>query len=290
MTPSPISLSFKARPRNATSLLCSLLGGRPRQAPVSEQGVRFEARWMAAQADPQGLALYRAVCGLRDTGHLPALYLHAMAMPLHLAVMSHARFPLRIPGLVHLSNSMQYLRAIDPSEVLDMQCQMDGIQTSERGQTFTLHTQLSRAGHIAWKESSTFVSPLPRSGTRPAPAPEVDWGMPMAQWSVAADAGRRFAPAARDWNPIHISALTARLFGYRRAIAHGMFSAARCVALLQAEGPVHEALQIDLRFKRPLLIPGQVALHRLHEADQTRFMLKVQPTGEPHVEGALRPL
>ena len=290
MTSSPISLQFKARPRNATPLVCSLLGGRPRQAPVSEQGVRFEARWMAAQADPQRLALYRALCGLRDTGNLPPLYLHAMAMPLHLAVMSHARFPMRIPGLVHLSNSMQCLRPIGAGEVLDMQCQMDGIQSSERGQTFTLHTQLSRAGHVAWSESSTFVAPLPRSGPRPAPVTDVDWGPPMAQWLVPADAGRRFAPAAGDWNPIHISALSARLFGYPRAIAHGMFSAARCVAVLQAEHPTHDPVQIDLRFKRPLLIPGEVALHRLHEADQTRFVLKVQPSGEPHVEGTLRPL
>jgi acyl dehydratase len=86
--------------------------------------------------------------------------------------------------------------------------------------------------------------------------------------------------------------LTARLFGYPRAIAHGMFSAARCLALLQHGLPADAPLALDLRFKRPLLIPGQVALHTAQgtapDQDTTRFVLKVQPSGEPHIDGTLR--
>ena len=105
---------------------------------------------------------------------------------------------------------------------------------------------------------------------------------------MAGDAGRRFAGPSGDWNPIHVSALTARLFGYPRAIAHGMFSAARCLAVLQNHLPSDAPLALDLRFKRPLLIPGQVALHTAQDAGATRFVLNVQPQGEPHIDGALR--
>ena len=89
---------------------------------------------------------------------------------------------------------------------------------------------------------------------------------------------------------VSANAATARLFGYPRAIGHGMFSAARCVDLLCRDLPACSPLQIDLRFKRPLLIPGEVALHIRQEANSTRFVLNVLPQGEPHIEGALRRL
>jgi len=134
------------------------------------------------------------------------------------------------------------------------------------------------------------LAPLPRSGQRPPPDDVPDSGNPVARWAVAGNAGRRFAGPSGDWNPIHMSAATARLFGYPRAIAHGMFSAARCMDLLCRDRPPCAAMQIDLRFKRPLLIPGEVALHTREESGSTRFVLKVLPQGEPHIEGTLRSL
>jgi acyl dehydratase len=286
----PVSLAFHSRPRNGVALLRSLWAGRPAQAPLDQTGIAFDATWQGAVADAARLRTYRKVCGLTDGGTLPPLYLHAMAMPLHMAVMSHPRFPLRLLGLVHLANSMQCLRPVGDFEVLDMDCQMHGMEITERGQTFTLHTRLGTAGETVWTETSTFLAPLPRSGQRPPPDDVPDWGNPVARWAVAGNAGRRFAGPSGDWNPIHMSAATARLFGYPRAIAHGMFSAARCMDLLCRDRPPCAAMQIDLRFKRPLLIPGEVALHTREESGSTRFVLKVLPQGEPHIEGTLRSL
>lgn len=297
MSDSPISLQYQAAPRNSAALLHSLFAGRPPQVTTPQQAIRFEAHWHGAHADAARLAQYRQVCDLPDTGTLPLLYLHAMAMPLHMAILSHKRFPLRLLGLVHWSNQLESLRPIANGEAVDMHCTLDGIQTTERGQSFAIHTTLSANGSVAWRETSTFLSPLARSKSGKKPAPdgsEPDWGPPIAQWAVAANAGRRFAGPSGDWNPIHVSALTARLFGYPRAIAHGMYSAARCLALLQKNLPADASLALDLRFKRPLLIPGRVALHTAQGADQdqgaTRFVLKVQPSGEPHIDGTLRRL
>ncbi len=287
---SPVSLVFHSRPRNGAALLRSLWAGRPTQAPLDQTGVAFEANWRGATADAARLRTYREVCGLSNAGFLPPLYLHAMAMPLHMAVMSHPRFPLRLLGLVHLANSMQCLRPVGDFEVLDMDCQMHGLEVTERGQTFTLHTRLQTAGETVWTETSTFLAPLPRNGQRPPTDDVPDWGSPVARWGVAGNAGRQFASPSGDWNPIHISAVSARLFGFPRAIAHGMFSAARCVDLLRRDSSPCAPVQIDLRFKRPLLIPGEVALYTRQEADSTRFVLKVLPHGEPHIEGMLRSL
>lgn len=297
MSDTPITLQYHAPPRNGGALVRSLFAARPAQAPLAQHGIRFEAHWHGARADAKRLAQYRQVCDLPDTGTLPLLYLHAMAMPLHMAILSHARFPLRLLGLVHWSNQLESLRPIANGDTVDMHCTLDGIQTTERGQSFAIHTTLSTGGTVAWRETSTFLSPLARSKSGKKASPdgsEPDWGTPIAQWAVAANAGRRFAGPSGDWNPIHVSALTARLFGYPRAIAHGMFSAARCLALLQHNLPANAPLALDLRFKRPLLIPGQVALYKNQDVTDTphatHFVLQVQPGGEPHIAGTLRPL
>ena len=296
MSSTPLhTLRFSTPPRNGGALFASLFAGRPTQVGADQQALRFDATWQGARADAKRLAQYRQVCELPDTGTLPLLYLHAMAMPLHMAILSHAHFPLRLLGLVHWSNHLESLRPIANGEAVDMHCTLDGIQSTERGQSFAIHTTLSTGGSVAWQETSTFLSPLARSKTGKKPAPdanEPDWGPPIAQWAVAANAGRRFAAPSGDWNPIHISALTARLFGYPRAIGHGMFSAARCLALLQQDMPRNTPLALDLRFKRPLLIPGKVALHTAQGATEdqgaTHFVLQVQPSGEPHIAGTLR--
>jgi len=301
-----VLLRFESKPSNARALLGSLLARRPAQAPADALNVHFQAVWNGAQADPAALAGYRAVCELPAGPTLPLLYLHAMAMPLHMAILSHPAFPLRLLGLVHWTNTIESLRPVAHDAVLAMECTLDGIAATDRGQSFSLHTTVRVGGvdgDVVWREVSTFLSPLAKSKSGKSAAaaqaskaratsgiPEPDWGTAVAQWCVAANAGRRFAKPSGDWNPIHISAFTARLFGYPRAIAHGLFSAARCLALLEKTLPPGQPLMLDLRFKRPLLIPGTVALHTAKESNSTRFVLKVQPTGEPHIEGVIRQL
>ena len=288
--PDSIQLSFERPPQNRLALLRALFAGRPAQAWESQRPQRFQAHWRGVRTDPQALARYTAVCGLPNTETLPLLYPHILAMPLHLAIMAHPRFPLRPIGLVHLANRIDALRTPRTSEIVDLECRTGPVQVTERGQTFQLQTQLSVQGELIWSEDSTILAPLP--GRRPGGgaannhSQSPDWGTALAQWQLGADAGRRFAGPSGDWNPIHLSAMTARWFGFSRAIAHGMYSAARCLTVLAPQVQTQpENTMLDLRFKRPLLIPGSVQLHaRQHEATQ-HFLLRNSHTGEPHIEG-----
>jgi acyl dehydratase len=305
--PTPIELRYDRTPTNRQAMLRSLLARRPAQAPLHTLDVCFHAQWNGAQVDSDALRSYMALCDDANasawvcvppapapyfTFALPLLYVHAMAMPLHMAILTHPKFPLRLLGLVHWANQTEMLKPIDPGALLDFECTMEGIATSERGQMFDIHTTVRTGGEVAWREISTFLSPARRSKqtaqVRPRATDDAPiWGDPVAQWEVAADAGRKFAGPSGDWNPIHISAVTARMFGYPRAIAHGLFSAARCLSLLQAGKPQVLPVRLDLRFKRPLHIPGSVALHTASDGNATLFVLRVQPGGEPHIEGRL---
>jgi acyl dehydratase len=309
-----IELAFDRQPANRQALLGSLLARRPALAAEDALGVRFHALWTGAVADPDAVRSYMELCdSLADgdsgtafvcvppapapyyTFALPMLYVHAMAMPLHMAILTHPKFPLRLLGLVHWANQTEMLQPIPPGAAMDFECTLHGITASERGQMFDIHTAVRMDGEIVWREISTFLAPARNSKAlkknkpqSPESQGEPVWGEPIAKWAVAANAGRRFAGPSGDWNPIHISAPTARLFGYPRAIAHGLFSAARCLALLQAGKPQNFPVRLDLRFKRPLLIPGHVALHTAALDYATLFVLKVTPGGEPHIEGRLQ--
>ncbi|MFE7109156.1 MaoC/PaaZ C-terminal domain-containing protein [Streptomyces sp. NPDC057575] len=100
----------------------------------------------------------------------------------------------------------------------------------------------------------------------------------LAQWQLPGDLGRRYGAASGDRNPIHLYPLTARLFGFPRAIAHGMWTVARCLA----EAPRPDDVQgVRADFRAPVLLPATVT----YAADTTGFQLR--GTGRVHLTGRI---
>ena len=96
-----------------------------------------------------------------------------------------------------------------------------------------------------------------RYGGKSAHRPDEAELTPSAEWRLGGDLGRRYAAVSGDRNPIHLHALTAKPFGFPRAIAHGMWTKARCLAAL--EGRLPDAFSVDVRFRKPILLPGRVS-------------------------------
>jgi acyl dehydratase len=102
-----------------------------------------------------------------------------------------------------------------------------------------------------------------------------------------ADTGRRYAAASGDWNPHHLWPVTARLVGYRRPIAHGMWTLGRALATL--EPALVPPWTADAAFKRPLYLPGRVLLRRWDDGPATAFEVRDAARGDLHLEGRVRP-
>ncbi len=103
-------------------------------------------------------------------------------------------------------------------------------------------------------------------------------------WTVGRDIGTAYAKVSGDRNPIHVSMLGAKAFGFPRPIAHGMWSAARCLAAIEVELPA--AYDYGVVFKRPILLPSTVAFtHRGPE-----IALTGERSGVPHLNATLIPL
>jgi acyl dehydratase len=81
--------------------------------------------------------------------------------------------------------------------------------------------------------------------------------------------------------------LAAKLFGQKAAIAHGMWTKARCLAAL--DGHLPAAFTVDVAFKLPVLLPAKVAFATWTDGDVRRFALRDARSGKPHLDGSVSP-
>lgn len=240
--------------------------------------------------DPAAVAAYARVCGFRLADALPPTYPHVLGFPLQVELMARRSFPLPLPGLVHVVNTIAVHRPVGAGEALRVAVHAERFAAHPKGATVDLVTAVDAGGERVWDGRSTYLArgaraPGPDTGTSPATPDGPFDGPPSAVWRVPDDTGRRYAAVSGDVNPIHLHPLAARAFGFPRAIAHGMWTAARAVAAL--EGRLPGALTVDVAFGRPLLLPGRVEL-RTRERDGT-WALEVRGRKGPHLTATCRP-
>jgi acyl dehydratase len=245
-------------------------------------------------ADPADVAAYAKVCGfaLRDT--LPPTYPHMLAFPLHMAVMSDGSFPFGAVGLVHVENSITHVRPIGIDEEMTIRVQPTKLQPHPKGKTFSLETEVLVDGKVVWESVSTM---LRRGGSNgdgkgkkaekgfeslPADAPA------GAEWKLDGGLGRRYGGVSGDRNPIHMHSLTAKPLGFPGAIAHGMWTKARALAQLESRLP--ESFEVEVRFRKPILLPAKIEFASQEEGKEILFAVRNAKKGTPHLDGRVQPL
>ncbi|POX56507.1 hypothetical protein C3489_05170 [Streptomyces sp. Ru71] len=222
------------------------------------------------------LAAYERVCGFA-TGDdaLPVTYPHVLGFPLAMRLMSARRFPLPLLGLVHTSIEITRHTALAATGTYGLGVRVDRLAPHRRGTEAVVVTELRDGDVVVWESTSTYLArhrtAAPATGEAgEAEEPRVVEEEPLptvAEWRLGADLGRRYGAVSGDRNPIHLHPLTARLFGFPRAIAHGMWTVARCLA---AHG-VTDAAFVRARFRAPVLLPGTV---RYAADGEGRFALR----------------
>lgn len=238
--------------------------------------------------DARHLADYQEVCGFAAQDRLPITFPHVMAGALHLHLLTQKPFPFPLLGLVHIRNEIRQLRALAADERLDLHVRIGESREVRQGIEFDMLTEASSGGTAVWSETSTILHRIPGPkgpAQRPAPAPSTlaDY----RSFTAPADIGRRYARVGRDYNPIHLAPLSAKLFGFKRHIAHGMWSLAHCAALLEPELGC-EPTVLSAQFKQPLFLPGRVALKFNREGDGLAFALLSSRSDKVHLAGVLR--
>jgi acyl dehydratase len=244
----------------------------------------------AVVPDPDAVATYAKVCGFALRDHLPPTYPHVLAFPLHMALMSDGSFPFGAVGLVHVANEITQHRRIGVDEALDLRVQATKVKPHPKGKAFDVVTEVRVGRQIAWESTSTF---LRRGKGDPGAAsgeafPIVDEDVPAsATWVLDGGLGRRYGAVSGDRNPIHMHSLTAKPLGFPSAIAHGMWTKARALAALEPRLP--DAFAVDVRFRRPIVLPAKVEF-ATQDDQQDRSLFTVRKGETRHLDGRITPV
>jgi acyl dehydratase len=257
-----------------------------------EEIPELELKLEGVRAEREKVAAYARVCGFTLRDHLPPTYPHVLAFPLHMAVMADGGFPFGAVGLVHVENRIEQRRRIGLDEELTIVVRPTELKPHPKGRTFTLVSEASAGGELVWEGVSTM---LRRGGGKVDAAPAAEDSKPeagglaaTAEWKLGGDLGRRYAAVSGDRNPIHMHSLTAKALGFPRAIAHGMWTKARCLAALESR--LLDAFGVEVRFRKPILLPGRVGFASASQGDEIDFAVRDARRQTPHLDGRVWPL
>jgi acyl dehydratase len=232
---------------------------------------------------------YAAVCGFPSKDVAPLPYLHMLAFPLHMALMTDGSFPFPAIGTVHLENRITQHRPVAIGEKVTLTLVGEHLRASTKGKVFDMNVVATSGDETVWESTSTYLRV--GKGDKENGDPGTEFAPVAARgatWKLPEDLGRKYGAVSGDRNPIHLYPLTAKAFGFPRHIAHGMWSKARCIAALENRLP--DAVTVEVGFKKPIFLPGSVSFGSVESSDGFEFALANPKSGAPHLLGRTRAL
>lgn len=227
--------------------------------------------------DPDHLVDYARLCGFSVGSSLPLTYPHLLVFPLQIAVMGDPGFPMALMGAVHIENVIETRRPIEADEVLEAAVWAENLRPHRRGRQVDVVAEVSSGGEVVWREVSTYLARgVDHPDAPDSPAPDLGrlrgvTGGPT--WRTAEPTARAYAAVSGDWNPIHLHRLAARPLGFPTAIAHGMYTYARVLAVLGPKLP-EAGLTSRIWFRKPVRLPSTVRVRSVLEEARTLSLVE----------------
>ena len=239
--------------------------GRARSGPEGIPALLpdLELRLTGIGVDADHTRRYAEVCGFGRSGGVPPTYPHVLAFPLHLAVMTQPGFPFPVMGLVHIGNRIEQQRPLTPADTFDLHVRAEDLRPHARGTRLTLVSEVLVGGDVVWRDESVLLRRHDGASAVDEPGTPTREDLPQhaptgpIRWRLDRGLGRRYAAVSGDRNPIHLSALSARAFGFPTAIAPGMWTKAKSLATLAQRVP--DAFAVEVAFRKPIHLPGEVS-------------------------------
>jgi acyl dehydratase len=291
----PATVEFVPRPLPMLYARGLALGLRRKQGQLPAGTAEFPGLVVEQHGVRVGrarIAAWREVCGGETTAEsIPICLPEALFLgPMGRLITDHA-FPLSPLGLIHIGQRIVVRQTLSPDEALDLRCRIAGVRVGPRGIEIDVGMEVESGGALKWEGTATLLSRAPGvRGGRKSGDPEAGAWEHAVDVEIPEDTGRRYARVSDDWNPHHLWRASARLIGFKRPIAHGMWTLARMVAEMGAAVPPSAPVAIEARFKRPILMPARVRFAwrgSKEDANGIRFEVSGTETGELHLLGSI---
>ncbi|MGO4380802.1 MaoC/PaaZ C-terminal domain-containing protein [Pseudoduganella sp. RAF53_2] len=253
----------------STSLL-GLLRGALRARSGQADEAAMSASYRVASVDAAQMRACRELLGLSDE-RTPVAFHYLIAQRAHLAAMVGRTFPFKLAGMIHVENRIVELAPLDMDLEIVVHNTLRIEPPTPAGARFCVFDTLAeQRGVPVFRCESRYLAVRGEKRGSAKAATVAQAHAEVGRWELSADAGRRYARVSGDWNPIHLWAWSARLFGLERPIIHGMQTIGKACALLEAAAG-QRVRSISARFLAPIALGSEVRL----EADwrEARFYI-----------------
>ncbi len=220
--------------------------------------------------------------------YLPPTYLQVLATPLVKQILVHPEFPFSPLGIVHTRNEIVIVRQPSTGARLQISCQLQPFQETEKGSAFAIDITVNDGLGDCYLAACHMLKLRTRDGARKKSAPKAESQALVPTSSLEFDLAlaKRYAKVSGDYNPIHLADFSAKLFGFRKAIIHGMCSQAMCLSVLATQGhcSFEQDASINVAFKKPILLPHSCELQVDKNA---KLDFALSSGGRPHIVGSV---
>lgn len=221
--------------------------------------------WDAFQFDEKTVNDYAAACGLKiENGRIPVLFPHSYFGPLHLKMLTDENFPLGMLGALHLRNHLIQSQALVLGKTYALKLAFTGERRRPQGLEIDYRTEIRDADRVVWESLTTFL--VRKKFKQEDPESDyaqsikgIESGAIVNTFPVPKNTGKRFGLITKDINPIHMSRLMAKAFGFERDLCHGMWALGKSLGLVKGVD-YDRPVRIDVAFKGPLYMERDITI------------------------------
>ncbi len=240
--------------------------------------------------DAKHVARYHKVVHWPLAQQVHPCYLHLLAFPQHMKLLLRDEIPFAPIGSVHLHNQMEQIRPINLFDEFKLNTAFIGFRQHDKGTLVELRSWAETGDQRLWQSSSQYLyrhgqGKSTQTNKKHTSSNTYHDDTLGEEWCLPSNLGRQYAKVSGDYNPIHLWPITAKLFGFPRAIAHGMWSKARSLSALShfCQG----AMSCEVEFIKPLFLPNSVHFHHFIFDGSCKFTLSSEHHARCHLAGRL---
>jgi hypothetical protein len=200
-------------------------------------------------------------------------YLQMITLPMQLKLLSLPESPVTPMGLVHIHNRIVQKPELEQGQPFNLKVKFGEVFAHKKGLAVEVVVTASQANQVVYEATSTYLKRLNKKHAvafadtphhLPYLRPSANlFRRELSDVHFPRLMGFDYAYTSGDFNPIHISAITARLFGFKRAIIHGMASLALTLGVEETALKFKKSdlpIEVACDFLKPVFIPATATI------------------------------
>lgn len=268
------------------------------QQPLSTPELIYKAitrkTYSLADFSPQAIEFKNISCSFGLLTRFEKAFAHPNKMPsfmlvacykLLIQLLTQCKIPSKLGGLIHISTKFTLNSEHDWQQPYDVKVELESFEEVDAGIVYSVETSLFQQGELTWKNvNKVLAKNKSYHGKKAAVKSTKLTSEPIAIHTITQKTALEYARLSNDYNPIHLSTPTAKLFGLKKAVIHGMYNAHFVLYQLLKQDKL-TGKNITIAFNKPCYLPNKVCLH---QTSKTMYGLFSEDGAERYLKLVIR--